>query len=72
VARMAVVNRDFVARRILGKKGIGYWSSLAVWAVFQLAAQAAQLPRRPKALDVIKGSLRGYAEIVFGRSVAQY
>jgi GT2 family glycosyltransferase len=72
VARMAVVNRDFVARRVLGKKGIRYWSSLAVWAVFQLAAQVIQLPRRPKALGVIKGSLRGYAEIVFGRGLAQY
>ena len=67
VARMAVVNRDFVARRILGKKGIGYWSSLAVWAAFQLAAQAARLPRNPKAWGVIKGTLQGCAEISMER-----
>jgi glycosyltransferase involved in cell wall biosynthesis len=68
VARMAVVNRDFVARRILGKNGICYWSSLAVWGAFQLAAQAGQIARDPKAWGAIKGALEGYAEIVFGRS----
>jgi glycosyltransferase involved in cell wall biosynthesis len=72
VARMAVVNRDFVARRILGKKGIVYWSSLVVWAAFQLAAQVGQLARNPKAWGALKGSIQGYADIVFGRSIAQY
>jgi glycosyltransferase involved in cell wall biosynthesis len=72
VARMAIINRDFVARRILDRKGFGYWFSLAVWAAFQLAAQVIQLPGSPKALGVIKGSIRGYAEIVFGRRAAQY
>jgi glycosyltransferase involved in cell wall biosynthesis len=72
VARMAVVNRDFVARRILGKRGIVYWSSLVVWAAFQLAAQVGQLARNPKAWGALKGSIQGYADIVFGRSIAQY
>lgn len=72
VARMAVVNRDYVARLILGRKGVGYWSSLAVWAAFQLAAQVIQIPRNPKAWGVIEGSIQGYAEIVFGRGAAQY
>jgi glycosyltransferase involved in cell wall biosynthesis len=72
VARMAVVNRDFVARQILGKKGVGYWSSLVVWAAFQLAAQVGQLTRNPKAWDVIKGSMQGYAEIVFGGGPVRY
>lgn len=72
VARMAVVNRDFVARRILGKRGIGYWSSLVVWAGFQLAAHVAQIPLSPKAWGVLKGSIQGYADIVFCRGAAQY
>jgi glycosyltransferase involved in cell wall biosynthesis len=72
VARMGVVNRDFVARRILHRRGIGYWSSLAVWAAFQLAAQVGQLARNPKAWGALKGSIQGYTDIVFGRSIAQY
>jgi len=72
VAQMAVVNRDFVARQILGKKGIRYGSSLAVWAAFQFAAQVGQLGRNPRAWGVIKGSMQGYAKIVFGRGTARY
>jgi glycosyltransferase involved in cell wall biosynthesis len=72
VARMAVVNRDYVARRILGRKGMSYWASLVAWAAYQLAAQVIQIPRNPRAWGVIKGSIQGYAEIVFGRGAAQY
>lgn len=72
VARMALVNRDFVARRVLGRRGAGYWASLAVWVVFQLAAQAARLPRNPKAWGVIKGTLQGCADVVFGRRRTQH
>jgi glycosyltransferase involved in cell wall biosynthesis len=64
VARMSVVNRDFVARRILGRKGKCYWSSLAVWAVFQFTAQLAQLPRKPNGWKAIKGTIQGYVEII--------
>lgn len=66
VACMAVVNRDFVARQILGRRGISYWFSFAVWGAFQIAVQAIRLSRNPKAWNVIKGTLYGYGQIVFG------
>jgi glycosyltransferase involved in cell wall biosynthesis len=72
VARMGVLNRDFVARRILHRKGLRYWSSLAVWAVFQFVAQIGQIPKSTKAWGALKGSIQGYAEIVFSRRAAQY
>lgn len=71
VACMVVVNRDFVARQILGRRGIGYWLSFAVWGAFQIAVQAVRLSRNPKAWNVIKGTLRGYGQIVFGSNITK-
>jgi len=63
VARMSVLNRDFVARNILGKKGIPYWSSLTLWAGFQLTSAILGVLRNPDAWLVIKGSLQGYIKV---------
>lgn len=66
VARMAVVNRDFVARRVLGRNGLRYWLSLSIWGVFQTAAAAAGARCNPRSWAILKGSLRGYLDVFTG------
>ncbi len=71
IACMAVVNRDFVARRILGRKGLRYWLELAIWGAFQFAATAPAARRSGKSRAALKGTLRGYFNVITGNTLPE-
>lgn len=72
VARMGVVNRDFVARRVQGIQGFRYWVWLMIWGAFQMIATMIGSLHNPKQWRVLKGSLLGYFDILVGRSLPPF
>jgi len=64
LARMAFVNRHYVARHILNRDGIGYMLSVTVWELFQIVASLASNQGRCSIVPVLKGKLNGLIEVL--------
>jgi glycosyltransferase involved in cell wall biosynthesis len=69
LARMAFVNRHYVARHVLNRGGIGYVSSVIAWEFFQLLAGIASPQTRRHLSPVIRGRIRGLFEVLTSKRV---
>jgi GT2 family glycosyltransferase len=64
LAKMALVNRDYVARRIIGCRGIFYWWGLSVWEVFQVFSALKSPQQRLSFKSVLTGKLAALWHII--------
>lgn len=64
LARMAFVNRHYVARHVLNRDGFGYVLSVIVWELFQIMASLASNQGRCGIVPVLKGKLNGLFEVL--------
>jgi glycosyltransferase involved in cell wall biosynthesis len=64
LARMAFVNRHYVARHVLNLDGIGYVLSVIGWELFQIVASLASNQGRCGIVPVLKGKLNGLFEVL--------
>lgn len=64
LAKMALINRDYVARRILGCRGILYWWGFSVWEVFQVCAAFASSTQRRSFIGGVQGKLDALKHII--------
>jgi len=64
LARMAFVNRHYVARHVLNRDGIGYVLSVIVWELFQIAASLASNQGRRGIIPGLRGKMNGLFEVL--------
>ena len=64
IARMALINRHYVARQVLGQRGVSYCWRLLVWELFQLASATYTSTSISSLGPSIRGKLLGLRDIL--------
>lgn len=64
LARMAFVNRHYVARHVLKRVGIGYVLSVIFWELFQIMASTVSNQGRRGIVPTLLGKLLGFIEVL--------
>ena len=64
LAKMGLVNRDYVARKIMNRDGVSYWWGLIIWECFQVCATLASRSQRQSIFSVLKGKTSAFWQIL--------